>query len=459
MAEKTTIRGILAKGLFILGIIIVVLILAFAVIKIVPRIFSSFASVGNAIKSPFADKSIDVRTSDDETYTNEPVIVYWDYEPTDFGVYEFRYSCVDNVEVSLNTNEGAKALLCNSSYKFNSEINSIEITPTLSKVNSLVTLPLFVKYTDETGNILADGKASLKLMNEAGNLASSGSIINTENVSNASGNAGSSSTNTNGGSTNSNVTNTGNTSVNVAPTTPVYYSPADLIATNGVEIDDGIIAFTISNIGGRASGNWYFSYRTPDGELNTSPLQASLRPGDALRFTMRFDDLEDGNIVITADAGGFVAESNEFNNILSIRVDEVGNGGSGVGYNRNDDANLEITSMEVGRMDGSRFREDDDIDEDDDAAVQFVVVNNGGESTGSWRFEITNAPYDDGDDDEFRSSRQSSMRPGESRTITVEFNNPDEGTYRIRLEVDSDDDVEEEDERDNDETETLRVRD
>ncbi|MBP6925957.1 MAG: hypothetical protein KBC22_02790, partial [Candidatus Pacebacteria bacterium] len=129
-------------------------------------------------------------------------------------------------------------------------------------------------------------------------------------------------------------------------------------------------------------------------------------------------------------------------------------GNGGVDYDRNDDADLEIDSFEVGRMDGNRFREDDTIDEDDDAAVQFTVINRGGESTGSWRFEIENTPDDN---DDYRSRVQSSMRPGESRTFTIEFENPDTGTFRMKLTLDSDDDIDEEDENNNDETEELEV--
>ncbi len=108
-------------------------------------------------------------------------------------------------------------------------------------------------------------------------------------------------------------------------------------------------------------------------------------------------------------------------------------------------------------MRGSRFVEDDEIDEDDDAAVRFVVVNRGGETTDEWRFEITNTPYDS--DDDYRSSRQDELRPGESIEIIVEFENPDEGRYNIEVEVDSEDDTDEENERNNDEKERLKVED
>ena len=152
-----------------------------------------------------------------------------------------------------------------------------------------------------------------------------------------------------------------------------------------------------------------------------------------------------------------VAENNESNNQFYIDV-EGGNGsGSSGSYAEDDDADLEIDDLKVGRMSGSRFIEDDEIDEDDDAAVQFTVTNRGGERTGSWRFEVTNLPYDD--DDDFESKKQDSLAPGESVVITVEFENPDEGDYKIRVEVDSRDDVDEEKENNNKESETLEVED
>ena len=107
-------------------------------------------------------------------------------------------------------------------------------------------------------------------------------------------------------------------------------------------------------------------------------------------------------------------------------------------------------------MSGSRFIEDDEINSDDTAAVRFVVKNQGGESTGSWKFEITNLPYD-GSDDSYKSKSYSSLKPGQSLEVVAEFDGIDDGDYTLRLEVDSEDDVDEENERNNTESESIEV--
>ncbi len=447
MSENTNVfKNIFTKALFILGIIIIVIILAFAVIKIMPKVFSGFASVGKIFKSPFVDKTISISSAnDDDLKSGETTVLAWEYEPTEEGSYILKYSCVSNVQLSMATTNGLQRLICNTPYTFGADIQAVEITPTLTKENIDVTIPFSIEFINNEDDSVADGDVKIGVTNKKVDpLASAGTIISTTPVITGAAN------------------NQPTTPPVVRPTTPtntqpVYNYPriADIALSNMVDTGNGLISFTVSNIGSAVTGNWVFNYTTPDGETTYSPTQVSLNPGDAIRYTLRFTDLTDGTMTIVADPQNFVYETNNSNNSISMRVSENGNGnGGGIDYDRNDDADLEIDSFEVGRMDGNRFREDDTIDEDDDAAVRFTVINRGGESTGSWRFEIENTPDDD---DDYRSRVQSSMRPGESRTFTVEFENPDTGTFRMKLVLDSDDDVDEEDENNNDETEELEV--
>lgn len=424
-------KNIFTKALFILGILIVVFILAFAVVKILPKVFSGFANVGSAIKSPFQDKTIDLTVNNDDLKSGETTAVFWDYEIPEDGSYEIRYNCIDNLQVTATFTDGTKRLLCNTPYKISSDINSVEITPTLTKANTLVDLPLYIKFANESGKVLADGNTKISVTNKKdAELASTATIIKTEKVSP--------------------VTTT-------KPVTTNVYVPRypDLAISNLVVVENGIVSFTVSNTGNGASGMWYFAYTTPDKETSLSPAQLSLNAGDAVRFTLRFNGMRTGDVKIQIDPANIIGETNENNNAISARVaGTVVDNDDDNDYNSNDDADLEIVSFEVGRMNGSSFREDDTIDENDDAAVKFTVKNVGGESTGTWKFEIENTP-DDGDD--YESRTQASLRPGQSATITVKFNNPDIGKYKMKLVVDSDDDVDEEDEDNNDETETLEV--
>jgi hypothetical protein len=250
------------------------------------------------------------------------------------------------------------------------------------------------------------------------------------------------------------------TPVTTTPSTGTsFVGRPDLAITNIARTEgQSALSFTAYNLGSRSTGNWYFSYTDAEnpGRTLISPLQPNLNPGQGLLIQVRFDSQENRNQTVSVflDSTYSINESNEGNNTASVIINGDRNGG-GRSFNRNDDADLVIEDLEVGRISGNRFVEDDDIDEDDDAAIRFTVRNRGGESTGSWRFEIENTP----NDDDYRSNRQGSLRPGESREYVIEFENPDEGSYNIRVDVDSSDDVDEEDERNNDEAERLRVRD
>ncbi len=453
MAENTNIfKSIFTKALFILGIIIIVIILAFAVIKIMPKVFSGFASVAKIIKSPFVDKTISIEASDDTLKSGDTTVLAWEYNPTTKGSYVLSYACVSNVQISMATTNGAQRLICNTPYTFPDNIQAVEITSNITRENLEVDIPFSIEFISSEDESLADGSVDINVSNKKGDsLASSGTIISTPIITGAADDSEDIVDEEIPVTTNRTSTNR---------TTPVYNYPriADLAVSNMVDNSSGLISFTVSNIGSAATGNWLFNYTTPDGETSYSPLQPSLNPGDAIRYTLRFNDLTSGVMSVYVDPQNSVYESNNANNIVSMRVGG-NNGGSSTGnvdYDEDDDADLDIDSYEVGRMDGNSFREDDNIDENDDAAVRFVVINKGGESTGSWRFEISNTP-DDGDT--YRSKTQSSMRPGESRTITVEFNNPDIGTFDMKLEVDSDDDVDEESEKNNTDTEELEIED
>lgn len=436
-------KDVLIKGLFILGIFLIVLILAFAIVKITPRIFTSLTTVGNVIKSPFGNNDITIEANDTELYSGQKTIVFWDHEPEEFGTYDVKYPCIDDLEVIINTNNTEKKLLCNIPYKLNSSINSIEIIPTLNKKNALVNLPLSVKFTTESGNTLDEGSINFTVKNkseqseEDDSTEISSEIINSESRENS-------------------VTQTQTTSFSNLN----YYSPGkpDLIITNLMAISNEVVSFQVSNIGSGNTGNWFFNYIRPDGKIEFSPLQVSLRPAETILYTLNFNGIPSGSVLVNLDPSNIVAEINEKNNLSAVIVAGAGAGiGKNSDYNKNDRADLEITLLEVGKIRNSNFVEDDKIDEDEDAAVRFIVKNIGGESTGTWRFEISNIPYDN--ESRYRSGRRDSLKPGESREIITIFENPNEGNYRIKVKVDSENDVREEDERNNEETERLEVKD
>lgn len=452
-------KSIILRVLFIIAVIIIIIVLAFGIIRFIPAAFSSFANVGKSITSPFTSggDEILVETNNPNIKNGDEFTVYWDYETESEGKFFLNYPCIKDLKVNVIYSDGNRRLLCNTQYPVAS--GSIDLEADLTKADSFADLPIEISFVEnKTKNIEASGKAIITVANSdtpVGSAAGNATIIG-EPIDN--GNSNNNSSNSNNDA-NSSVSDSNSGRNIFTPSNTYVPAPAlaDLAISNARAIDDLTVQFDIYNIGGRPTGNWVFNYATPDEDVENSPLQRSLNPGEGIRFTLSIDSSDRGVVAIAADSTNSISELSESNNIATINIRGGNNSGSGdYSYDRNDDADLEIDEMEVGRMSGSRFIEDDNIDEGDDAAVRFVVVNRGGESTGSYRFEINDLPFDNGDDN-YRSNRQDSLRPGESVEIIVEFKNPDEGRYNIEVEVDSDDDVNEENERNNDESQRLDV--
>ena len=447
MPEKNQKKELITKVLFIIGTVILMFIFAFALIKFIPKMFSGFASVGQFIASPFASNSIKISSSNSSLNSGDKFILSWKYTPKKDGDYNISYACQENLTIQIVSNKGPQTLLCDTKYNLKSA-NSAELVASLKKQNTFIDLPIKIEYIDsENKSVLASNEIKVSVKNETTN--SSNTVIIAEPVID----------NTTDTSTDDSVSTKTNSTKTTSTNNYVNYGPADLAISNAYAINDDTLTFTISNIGGTASGVWYFNYINTDGRTETSPLQLSLSRGQAIKYTLRLDnDHSDENVKIIIDPNNSIYESNESNNTNTIKINGNNSSDDDDDYNSDDDADLEITDFEVGRISSSdKFTEDDEIETDDDAAVRFTVKNTGGESTGSWKYEITGLPYDNDDDKE--SKTQSSLRPGQSREITVTFPNPDEGNYTIKVKVDSDNDVDEESESNNTESDRLEVTD
>lgn len=96
-----------------------------------------------------------------------------------------------------------------------------------------------------------------------------------------------------------------------------YYSNS--INTN----DKAGVKFEVQNIGGTASGIWYFKADLPtsgNSTTYTSGAQNSLAPGQTATFTLGFDNPRTGYFQINVDSGNNVYEQNEGNNTQSRNI-------------------------------------------------------------------------------------------------------------------------------------------
>lgn len=431
MADEnpSLVRTILGKLLFVVGVLILLAFLAWAILKIVPKVASSIAGVGGAVSGLFSSSAVTASVSPQTVESGDEASLKWAFSGSDKGEFQVSFDCADGLSMTMEKGGAQKAMICEKEYSLGDEAGSISVTPKLAKDDSLVDAEFRVTFRDEEGQLLGEDEALLTVTSGDGyGDAEGGEEVATEGTVEAT-----KPSTTSGGSYSSGAT-------------------ADL-AIYSPNVSGGRLTFTAANQGGRSTGPWQFTYSTPTNpqDVFVSPAMMSLAPGEALGVTVRFGEVEDGRhmVTVSADPGNQISESNESNNSFAVRVDGDDDSSSSSG----DDANLEIDDLEAGTADGDDFDEDDSIDENDDAAVRFVVENTGDDPTGSWRYEVT-LPGDD-----YRSAKQASLDPGESQEIIVEFGELDSGTYTIKVELDPDDDVDEEDEGDNDDSVKLKVND
>lgn len=97
------------------------------------------------------------------------------------------------------------------------------------------------------------------------------------------------------------------------------------VSSNSVTRDDRIaVRFTVSNLGNKETGNWYFSALVPvEGDsYHRSGKQPSLQPGDKMVFTLGFDNIDyrgEGKFYLNIDPLGEIKEVSELNNFAQAQ--------------------------------------------------------------------------------------------------------------------------------------------
>jgi hypothetical protein len=485
-------RSLFVKG--VLAIIIVGAVIGIGIllpIKLVPNASSMLATVFNS-NTP-AGTSTDATTSSSEASSSavaftadkmsiqsqDSVKISWNGPVRQDGQYVMRYACANGINVVLLAADGTKpAIPCDTDFRFISLDNTMTLAIESNSVR-LTDVPLSFAFVDTAGNVTTFGDVRITVINNFPNTTgqvstSTGTTViadnsnsqsqnssNTQSTGNvtggsghpffASGNPTTSTTGTSNTNTASNNTTGLSASSNAGSANVVTNGKPDLrvrvIATGTLNKTTGqftpttafksgdrvAVQFEISNAGTGYTGTWNWSalLPTPDSKLYQSGSQASLAPQSGAIFTLGFDNLKQANaslLLISADPGNFVSESNESNNTASATFTSAG------GTAQSGNADLKISLVGVGRMNGSSFVEDSSVGTGDKAAVKFRVTNIGGTASGSWKFKA-NLERPSGSDYTYNSNSVTSLLPGQSTEITVAFGNLTEGrqTFDITL--------------------------
>ena len=443
-------RSLATKLLFVVGVLVLLGLLAWAILKFVPKVVSGIAGVGGAVSGLFGGSALDVAVSPDTVRSGEPANVSWVYDDADgSGVYSLSYNCKSDATLTLERDGSAKkTMACGTGYSLGQDAGFATVTPKLSAGSSLTDVDLRVAYRQDSKDV-AEGSQLLTVTD--------GSGYGSPDPGESAASEGTVTSEPSGGAVQSGSGYTVNWGTGGSGAT--YTGGLPNLSVGGATIDsDGNLTFDVRNTGGRATGVWDFIYTTPTSPSDTfnGPAMISLNPGEGLRVRIRFAEVDSGShsVEVRIDPYGHIAETVEADNVLLMTVRRSGSSSGGGSSSGNDDANLRLYGLEVGRIDSDDdFDEDDTISDNEDAAVKFKVQNDGDEDTGSWRYEV-DLP---GSGDDYRSSSQGSLDPGETKTITVNLGELDADDYDIEVTVDSDDDVDEEDEDDNEDSADLEV--
>lgn len=458
------------RGAIIIAIILVLLFIALAIVKFVPKLISSFGTASVSLSSFFSPKNGITVEAPTETKSGSPFTVNWKNNAADTtGSLMWSYECATGVTIEYKSTGGQRPVICDTqfplpstgtSYSFIAKNGNTSNTPITMKVALFDTDMKNSKAEGETAmTILADGNTATPAPTSQYNPSSTTlttPTATTESNTNTKTNSNTGSQTTNKPS----YTGTPDLSVSLVKIGKTAQDGSYVNTSSFAENDRVTIQFKVTNIGNSRSGNWSLRAdlptKTQSDKVYISGSQPALNPGDSYQMTISFDTFDPNgrNITITINN----SDTNQSNNILNIPVSSNGDYSNNNNNNYNSTGSrpdLVVRIIDVGVMgNNNQFYYSNSLSDNDNIAVKFEIQNIGESNSGSFRFT---ADLPTTDNDTFESNNQPSLAPGETKQYTLGFDNPDTGTNTITIDVDSDDDVRENNENNNDDSERIRI--
>lgn len=307
--------SLLSNILAIIGLIILVIIIVWGLVHVAELgsgWFSSlFSSSGPSIKV----------TAPSDAASGAPVTVSWNYTTTATGSYAFLYQCQPGFQFAVinTTNNTASGIPCGAAFQITPSNQSIQVVPLLVGTTS-VSVPFSILFVPTSGTQV-EGSATMTVHPGSG-------IATSQPASN-----------------NQTTTKPAST-VTAAPSYAyAYRGPADLsvhiISASIDQYGNGVVTFSVSNVGGSRSGSYSFTAQLPttsysygyggSGAPYVSSAQAPLAPGSYIVNTLRFSQATSGvfNVAISAN------DSDQSNNYASQVMSGLQTPNYGYGYNYN----------------------------------------------------------------------------------------------------------------------------
>lgn len=317
-------KNLILKILFVIGIIALLVLFAVSVVRIVPKIVGSLGSTNGSSEKTETNSKISVLTNTEEIISEKPFGLTWRADESisqEDGVFAITYTCTDDLTFDIIGKNGArKTLLCEVPFTLGKTPVELALEPKLTEEETMRDVNLSISFFKPEQSIPTHRGEKMVSVKSLGGISGSLASNNTQtDLGILDGESGSSETEeeTNTPDTN---TETGTSEVST-PLPPAPATPADLVIAD-TKVVGNAIEFTISNIGGKPSGVFFFSYTLP-GETTprVSPLQPSLNPQERLGAKITLIQSTTGGVVnLKLDSDNRVAESRENNNTASVTL-------------------------------------------------------------------------------------------------------------------------------------------
>lgn len=471
--EDTSARksGLFVRIAVIVGMILILIFIATAIVTYVPKFISSFGQANVSLTSLFSPKEkMTVTVGESEVQSGSKFNITWKNDTIDTnGSTVWSFKCTPGITVEYSSPSGARPIVCDTLFPL-PDTGSYAFTA-FNSTNAPIQIPMSVSFWDK----------DLKTMKFSG--ATSITVLPKNSTGNATTTTSTYAPSVTNNTTELNTSPTNNTTNKVnnyytAPT--VYTGPADLaisLVSVGRMLSNGnfektstfapndrvVLNFNVSNIGQGRSGAWILRgvlpTTIPNERVYASIIEPALNPGDSYQLTIAFDAFDSSQSVIQLSIDS--TDTNQLNNVLIVKVSS-----NGSNYNNNSNCyysngnyycnnnntggrgDLVVTITDIGIMDRSnnQFYYANSFRNSDKIAIKFTVQNIGSTDTGTWAF---NASLPSNTNGTFNSGNQGSLSAGQTATFTLGFENAYVGSDTISIQADPNNNIVENNESNN----------
>jgi hypothetical protein len=254
--------------------------------------------------------------------SSEPFVVSWKYAPSTKGNYALLYQCNASTKIAIVESDAQIDVTCGKAFTV-SATNKLSLLPTLTGTTS-VKLPLSIMFMPSATGTKAEGGTTITIHPRAG---AAQVALAPEGISQTS-STQASTTHATAHATSSQTHSThaegpADFSVRIVAVGAIDPQTGIFIDRAPTQNDIAAVKFDIGNVGGTATGPWYFSADLPtqNGYAYTSPRQASLAPGAHILNTLRFNQIiPGGTFSVTADPQNQINESTNENNTAAVTI-------------------------------------------------------------------------------------------------------------------------------------------